>query len=200
MLIKTHKYFSSQLIIWVTGRHRILSCQNTFYYCLLCIFVSGNRTNLCRFSRIFTPEYTLFVFMTTVFFPLVVIVFSYAKIYFEVKRHLKQIHSVCVPHELAHETSRPTARGEETKAAKTIAIILGAYMVCQTPISLVDLTGICGVDVPASLAMCAVFLAYCNALLSPLVCARVHSEFKETLYWLIVTKICQYRPGDSPSY
>ena len=142
----------------------------------------------------------MFVSMTTVVLPLVVIVFSYAQIYMEVRRHLKQIRSVCVPCRLPPENETPTAHGEETKAAKTIACILGAYMICQAPISLVELIAIYGGYVTPSLATFAVVLAYSNALLSPLVCARVHSEFKETLYWLIVVKIFQENHDEYTDY
>ena len=151
------------------------------------------------FAQTLTPEFVIFVSTTTVFLPLTVMVFCYAKIYVEVQRHVKQIRIVRV-HDHSAGTGSSAALAEESKAAKTIARVLGAYMLCQAPISFVEFIGIYCTCVPPSFAAFAVILAYSNAFFSPLVCARVHSEFRTTLHWLVFSKMCKSRCGQSQAY
>ena len=146
--------------------------------------VQENEIHYCAFTEELEAPYLVFMSTTTVFLPLAIMIVTYLKIFIETKKQAKKIADLESMGDLQRRHSILQQR--EAKAAKRIALILGLYMLCQLPISLLDfVTFTCDECVATAALTVAVALAYCNAISSPLVYAKADAEFRRTFKILL---------------
>jgi len=81
---------------------------------------------------------------------------------------------------------------KENKAAKTLGVILGAFIVCCTPFILCYITGgIPGTNVPYWLFQLVTWLGYLNSGLNPIIYTIYNQEFRKV--FVKILKILSFR-------
>ncbi|CAL8140487.1 unnamed protein product [Orchesella dallaii] len=101
------------------------------------------------------------------------------------KKHSEQIETI-LKNKLRFSLTK------ERKAAKTLGIIIGAFIVCWTPFTLCYLTsGIIGNDVPFWLFQLVTWLGYINSGLNPIIYTIYNPEFRKAFAVLLNGVLCR---------
>ncbi|KAM4628382.1 trace amine-associated receptor 13c-like [Polymixia lowei] len=124
------------------------------------------------------------------FFPCTVMVGLYTKIFIVAKKHARKIEDIsqCV-------TSNDKGRGvlikrSEHKAAKTLGIVVGAFIFCWMPFflnSIID--AYTGFSTPAALFEVFVWLGYFNSTLNPIIYGLFYPWFRKCFHLIVTLKI-----------
>ncbi|XP_070556709.1 5-hydroxytryptamine receptor 1A-like [Ptychodera flava] len=93
-------------------------------------------------------------------------------------------------------SKRHLAEARERKAAKTLGIVTGAFVVCWLPFFIVALVlPFCkeNCNVPPPLRSCINWLGYVNSLLNPIIYTVFNKEFKNAFHKILKCQYCQHR-------
>ncbi|KAL9983238.1 hypothetical protein ACROYT_G005382 [Oculina patagonica] len=109
------------------------------------------------------PNYLWFVSIVSFFLPLVIMVAMYARIYL-----------------VARYQARRIGRNYATdiKAAKTIAVVIGGFVICWLPFFIVVLSYANRTDVPLSFFNVAKWLEYLNSCLNPVIYTCLNRTYR----------------------
>ncbi|XP_054456080.1 trace amine-associated receptor 13c-like [Anoplopoma fimbria] len=126
--------------------------------------------------------------ITAFFFPCTVMVCLYTRIFIVAKDHVRKIGDMS-------KGSNNRGRGglikqSEHKAAKTLGIVLGAFIFCWMPFfinSIID--AYTGFSTPTSVFEAFVWLGYFNSTLNPIIYALFYPWFKKCFYLIVNLKI-----------
>ncbi|XP_059187025.1 trace amine-associated receptor 13c-like [Centropristis striata] len=122
------------------------------------------------------------------FFPCTVMVCLYTKIFIVAKEHVRKIGdmSKC----LNDRVRGGLIKQSEHKAAKTLGIVLGVYIICWMPFfinSIID--AYIGFSTPAAIFETFFWLGYFNSTLNPIIYALFYPCFKKCFYCIVTLKI-----------
>ncbi|XP_006820691.1 5-hydroxytryptamine receptor 1F-like [Saccoglossus kowalevskii] len=100
-----------------------------------------------------------------------------------------------VPKECKHRHGANISMTGERKAAKTLGVIMGAFILCWLPFFILALLRpFCNCEIPLVLNGCFLWLGYCNSMLNPVIYAMFNRDFRRpfrlllTCRWKEVTK------------
>lgn len=166
----------------------------------------------CNFivSRIYAVISSSVSFWT----PSVIMVFVYAKIYREARRQEQQIHAICMRHMTNLSNGRSGSRDSddcversegkrlkrEHKAAKTLGIIMGAFIMCWLPFFLwYTSSHLCGEEncpTPDIVVSILFWIGYFNSCLNPIIYAFFNRDFRTAFRKLLrVDNWCKRDPS-----
>ena len=121
------------------------------------------------------PAYELVVSVLCFLLPLTVMVVSYVKIFVAARHQIKKmIISV-------HGKQRKFVLAKELKAAKTIAVVIGAFLVCWGPFFVLNLVhGFCEScrPVPYTSVVVSKWMHYVNSGLNPIIYACMNRDYR----------------------
>jgi hypothetical protein len=131
--------------------------------------------------------YALVSSMISFYIPAAIILFTYARIYVVARRQARQIAAYDTSANRAKNGGRANQRtmARERKAAKTLAVIVGVFILCWLPFFVVNIIDpYCGHCLPPLPVKIFVWLGYVNSFLNPLIYAQnktFKSAFKAVL-------------------
>ena len=151
--------------------------------------------------------YTLTAFLICFMFPMLVMCFAYLHIYKVAKKHATRIAVQSAspnrqPDRVGGGRNARTNRTNRynTKAIKTILIMILAYAICNTPFSLTKLLKVIYSDnevVPKGVNTLASWLAYINPCCNPIIYAINREEFRNAFYRILCLKTYDDSPFSS---
>ncbi|XP_029372549.1 trace amine-associated receptor 13c-like [Echeneis naucrates] len=121
------------------------------------------------------------------FFPCAVMVCLYTKIFIVAKEHVRKIGGTVITSDGGRAG---LVRQSEHKAAKTLAVVLGAFILCWLPFftnSIFD--AYTGFITPVAIFEAFVWLGYFNSTLNPVIYAFFYPWFKNCFYLIVSLKI-----------
>ena len=123
-----------------------------------------------------------------VFFPCTVMVCIYTHIFIVAKQHVRKTgdKSKC----LNDREKGGFVKKSECKAAKTLSIVLGAFIFCWIPLFIVSIIDpLTGYSTPGLLIEVLIWLGYFNSTLNPIIYALFYPSFKKCFHCIITLNI-----------
>ncbi|XP_072550841.1 trace amine-associated receptor 13c-like [Salminus brasiliensis] len=127
--------------------------------------------------------------------PCLVMVCLYAQIFLVSKKHARKIEGT---KQCTNGTIISQSVKHENKAAKTLAIVVGAFILCWMPFfvnSLID--PYINFSTPAVLFEVFVWLGYVNSTLNPLIYGLFYPWFRKSLYLIVTLRIFAPQSSDT---
>ena len=126
--------------------------------------------------------YPALVFVVSFLLPLSVMIYSYSRIFLAALRQARRIQ----PMRQAFYFKR------EIKAAKTLAVVMGAFIVCWTPFFVMNiLVKFIRFYVPPIVTLAIKLLHYGNSALNPVIYSSSNRDFRHKILRVLPCKCCQ---------
>lgn len=132
------------------------------------------------------------------FIPLLLISFSYYRIYLIARGQARQIAALEVSRGMEEPTTKTRRRASslrEKKAGRMVAILIGFWIVCWMPFFTVLTISKFKSRVPSSIMRLFLCLMFANSAINPIVLTRYNRELKEAIKKLV----CRRKYPSSPS-
>ncbi|XP_029112313.1 trace amine-associated receptor 1-like [Scleropages formosus] len=146
----------------------------------------------CFLFQSFASSFT----STTVSFyiPGFIMIGIYRKIFLIAKRQARSIHTSGYHNENSERSK--TQRKMERKSTKTLAIVMGVFLSCSSPIFLCNIIDpVIGYSTPPLLLETLAWIGFLNSAFNPLIYAFFYSWFRKAFITIIFCKI--YHPNSS---
>ncbi|XP_026785876.3 trace amine-associated receptor 13c-like [Pangasianodon hypophthalmus] len=135
------------------------------------------------------------------FLPCSVMFCLYARIFFISKKHARKIEGVKQGRNDVNLTKFSQRVKHENKAAKTLGIVVGAFICCWMPYFLTSLLDpFINFATPLVLYDVFVWLGYINSTLNPIIYGLFYPWFRKTLYLIVTLKIFGSHSSDMKLY
>lgn len=126
------------------------------------------------------PGYPLFVSLASFFVPLIIMVLAYSRIFHVALTHARSIRRVHSDQSMARRTVAENFH-RDVKAARTLSIVIGAFVVCWCPFFVATLIfTYCksSCKVPSEVYSMIKWLHYGNSALNPLIYSCLNANFR----------------------
>ncbi|XP_055042909.2 trace amine-associated receptor 13c-like [Misgurnus anguillicaudatus] len=142
------------------------------------------------FNALWSVLDTLFTF----FLPCSVMIGLYARIFVVAKKHVRKIGE---SHQQEHESRFRSSRRSERKAAKTLGVVVGAFIICWLPFFINSLMDpYIHFSTPFALFEAFVWLGYINSTINPIIYGLFYPWFRKTLYLIVTLRIFEPNSSD----
>jgi len=134
-------------------------------------FQTGKCICIFWFSR--SVVFSSVVLVVAVPLPLGIICFCCFKIFKQVKHHSKQVGTMA--------SSAPTVNVEEVKITKTLAVVIGAYLICFVPAATINLIEMVfpSFKIPLWIDILSMILVFCNHANNPVIYGALNKQYRK---------------------
>nr|WNH96629.1 5-HT4 [Sinonovacula constricta] len=151
-----------------------------------CVFPESDETH-CGF--VVNKAYAVVCSLIAFYIPTVFIVICNVHIFSAARTQAKQIRSLELS---AHQHHRRGKLKHETKAAKTVGIIMGCFFICWFPFFIFNIIDpFIGYRIPYTLWTIALWLGYINSMLNPFLYYNFNRHYKMAFRRLLSCKVCR---------
>ncbi|KAL0175658.1 hypothetical protein M9458_027988, partial [Cirrhinus mrigala] len=156
---------------------------------------SGNST-VCVFMV--NKPYALTCSVVAFYLPLILMVLAYQRIYVTAREHARQISMLQRAGGAGNADSADHQRNHrmrtETKAAKTLCIIMGCFCLCWAPFFITNVVDpFIDYSVPEQLWAACLWLGYINSMLNPILYAFLNKSFRRAFLIILCCGHKRYR-------
>lgn len=151
-----------------------------------CAFPSSD-PSFCVF--VVNKQFSTICSMIAFYIPTCFIVICYIKIF---KAARKQAYQICSLELSSHKKHRKGRLKHETKAAKTVGIIIGCFFICWFPffgLNIVD--PFIDYEIPYVPWTVALWLGYINSMLNPILYYNFNKSYKKAFRRILTCKVCR---------
>ncbi|KAA0709207.1 5-hydroxytryptamine receptor 4 [Triplophysa tibetana] len=154
----------------------------------------GNST-VCVFMV--NKPYALTCSVVAFYLPLILMVLAYQRIYVTAREHARQINLLKRAGNAASDSAdhqRNHRMRIETKAAKTLCIIMGCFCLCWAPFFITNVVDpFIDYSVPEQLWAACLWLGYINSMLNPILYAFLNKSFRRAFLIILCCGHKRYR-------
>nr|XP_055042908.1 trace amine-associated receptor 13c-like [Misgurnus anguillicaudatus] len=145
-------------------------------------------------SLYFNVLWTALDTLITFFLPCSVMIGLYVRIFIVAQKHLKEISE---SHQQEHESRFKSSRRSESKAAKTLGVVVGAFIICWLPFFVnFFIDPYIHFSTPPALFEIFLWLGYLNSTLNPIIYGLFYPWFRKTLYLIVTLRIFEPNSSD----
>ncbi|XP_066571208.1 trace amine-associated receptor 1-like [Amia ocellicauda] len=138
----------------------------------------------------FSEASGVFASMISFFIPGFIMLGIYLKIYLVARQQARSIKDMTQYFESSEENKTGISRQRERKAAKTLGVVMGVFLICWTPFFVCNIMSpFIDYSFPPLLIDALVWFGYLNSAFNPIVYAFFYSWFKKALRITITGKI-----------
>ena len=134
--------------------------------------------------------YTVFVTGFSFLLPLAIILFSYANIFKAAKFQARRIQRSCLHNENLGSRKSKKHLEKELKAAKTISLVIGAFLICWLPLFLLSILNVhcseCRITFEGVIIV--KWLHYTNSALNPIIYSMHNRDFRAALQLILFNR------------
>ncbi|XP_067657322.1 dopamine receptor 1-like [Haliotis asinina] len=201
---------------WMTGRKTVCFIATVWILSLLISFVpihmgwhfsSGNnqQDSLASESCVFelNPIYAVVSSTISFYIPCIVMLSIYCRLYMYAKRHadiIRRTHTAerfQAPHQASDAAGKQggSYRVSDHKAAVTLGIIMGVFLLCWFPFFVMNpIAAFCPTCIPDVVFKILTWLGYVNSCLNPIIYSIFNQEFREAFRKILFPKcLLEYR-------
>ncbi|XP_015682686.1 trace amine-associated receptor 1 isoform X1 [Protobothrops mucrosquamatus] len=161
----------------------LLGAEETFHELIYCVggcFVFFNET-----SGVVASMFSFYI-------PGVVMLFVYGKIYIIAQRQARSITAAMSQIQIRFELQHHISHNRERKAAKTLGIVVGVFLICWSPFFFCTiLSPFMNYTIPPILIDAMVWFGYLNSTFNPIVYAYFYLWFRKALKLILLGKVFQ---------
>uniref|UniRef100_A0A8C4TC89 G-protein coupled receptors family 1 profile domain-containing protein n=1 Tax=Erpetoichthys calabaricus TaxID=27687 RepID=A0A8C4TC89_ERPCA len=133
-------FYSSEITLNVTQVSIVVMWLYSFVFTFTFVYFGYVETEECEQACTFYGyDSGAYVFLIFIFIiPYSVMICSYTRIFIVARRHSKAIKCLIEKTQSVESSNSNTPKASETKAAKTLGLVVGVFMVCWLPLILFD--------------------------------------------------------------
>ncbi|XP_061541665.1 5-hydroxytryptamine receptor 4 isoform X5 [Phycodurus eques] len=159
-------------------------------------YTEGSNSTSCVFMV--NKPYAVTCSVVAFYIPLVLMVLAYQRIYVTARAHALQIGMLQRAGGAAASDSADQQRNHrmrtETKAAKTLCVIMGCFCLCWAPFFVTNVVDpFIGYTVPDKLWAACLWLGYINSMLNPILYAFLNKSFRRAFLIILCCGRNRYR-------
>nr|XP_014353778.1 PREDICTED: trace amine-associated receptor 3-like [Latimeria chalumnae] len=114
----------------------------------------------------------------------------YTKIFFVARRHAVVINNTIDKVNFVKDIKNKISKNKETKAAKTLSIVMGVFLLCWLPFTVISVVDpFLNFSTPAVLIDVFVWLGYFNSMFNPIIYSFFYPWFRKALKTLLTGEI-----------
>ncbi|KAI5762264.1 TAAR1 [Gulo gulo luscus] len=143
-------------------------------------------------SVFFSKTSGILAFMTSFYIPGSIMLCVYSRIYFIAQRQAKSIYDANQKFQIGLEEKNGMLQSKERKAAKTLGIVMGVFLICWCPFFVCMVTDpFLDYSIPPTLNDALIWFGYLNSMFNPMVYAFIYPWFRKALKLILFGKIFQ---------
>lgn len=143
-------------------------------------------------SVFFSKTPGILAFMTSFYIPGSIMLYVYYRIYFIAKGQARSIHNANLKLQIGLEEKNGISRNKERKAAKTLGIVMGVFLICWCPFFVCTVMDpFLDYTIPPTLNEALIWFGYLNSTFNPMIYAFFYPWFRRALKMILFGKIFQ---------
>ncbi|XP_008527661.1 trace amine-associated receptor 1 [Equus asinus] len=140
----------------------------------------------------FSKTSGVLAFMISFYIPGFIMLCVYYRIYFIAKGHARSINDANKNPQIGLEEKNGISRSKEGKAAKTLGIVMGVFLICWCPFFVCTVMDpFLNYAIPHSLNDALIWFGYLNSTFNPMIYAFFYPWFRRALKMILFGKIFQ---------
>ncbi|PVD29386.1 hypothetical protein C0Q70_08637 [Pomacea canaliculata] len=187
---------------WMTTRKTVLFIATVWILSVLISFVpthlgwheppmgenSTELQELCVFN--INPVYAIVSSTVSFYIPCVVMVSIYVRLYVYARRHVQTIKRTHLAERFhTNGSSKSSYKVSDHKAAVTLGIIMGVFLLCWVPFFIVNpIAAFCSSCIPKLVFQILTWCGYVNSCLNPIIYSIFNTEFRDAFRRILFPK------------